>query len=286
MPALALDIDHIGIAVRDLDRGERQLRSLGFALTPRSHHRGSPTPGAPVEPWGSANHCAMFAQGYLELVGLTDPEKYSSVKMMLASYEGAHTVAFRPESVERAHERLASEGVAVDEIRYLERMTAFGPSGEEQRRVAFKNMYLSRSVFTEARFQYTQHLTPDIMWQPRLLDHPNGAIAIVELILCSPSPADTAIKLAPATGVDPETVGPGEYRLSLSGSRLSIVSVEAWHAYVPDFPLPPLPAPVGVSFRVKSLDRTRALLQTNNIDFAERSGIWIHFNGTAIRFVE
>ena len=64
-------LDHAGVAVRDLDAAEAAYRRLGFNLTPRSIHSGAVEPGGPVVPWGSGNHCAMFADGYLEVVGLT-----------------------------------------------------------------------------------------------------------------------------------------------------------------------------------------------------------------------
>ena len=74
MSDLPLELDHVGVAVNDLDVGREVYERLGFTLTPRSIHSGSKTPGGPVEPWGSGNHCAMFRDGYLELIGLTDPD--------------------------------------------------------------------------------------------------------------------------------------------------------------------------------------------------------------------
>lgn len=288
MKPFALNIDHIGIAVRNLDAGEKAIRSLGFRLTPRSHHRGSRTPGAPIEEWGSANHCAMLAQGYVELVGLTDPEKFSSVKSMLDSYEGTHIVALQPESVQLVHDALAEQGVAVDDIRDLERMTAFGPNGSEQRRVAFRNMYLTRTVFTEARFQYTEHLTRDTMWQPHLLDHPNGAVAVRQLFLCSDQSRATAEKLAPMLKVAPVPIEDEEYELRFSNSRLVVLNRAAWQRWAPATPLPPSPAPVGLGIEVKSLSHTRAVLRSNGVQAYEgrRGGIWVHACNTVLHFSE
>src|SRR5262249_32427549 len=163
---IARDLDHVGIAVRHLAAGRDAFLRLGFTLTARSHHRGARFPGSPLEPWGSANHTAMLSQGYLEVLGLTDPEKFSNAKAMVERYEGAHIVAFRPDSVDAAYAALSSAALPVDVPRELERMAPYGPDGAESRRVAFRNMYLTKSVFTEAQFQYTEHLTRDAMWQP------------------------------------------------------------------------------------------------------------------------
>ena len=107
------ELDHAGIAVRDLDAAEAAYRRLGFNLTPRSIHSGSVEPGGPVVPWGSGNHCAMFADGYLEIVGLTDPALHSSVKTFLERYEGAHIIAIGSGDTDATYRALStrSEGV-------------------------------------------------------------------------------------------------------------------------------------------------------------------------------
>jgi hypothetical protein len=69
---------------------------LGFTLTPRSIHRGSP-PGAVVVPSGPQSF-AMFHEGYLEVVGLVDPQ--SSATSADGRCEGAYIVAFGVESAD------------------------------------------------------------------------------------------------------------------------------------------------------------------------------------------
>src|SRR5262249_27027200 len=180
----------------------------------------------------------------------------------------------------------ARQGVPVDAIRDLERTAAYGPLGEERRRVAFRNMYLTRTVFTEARFQYTEHLTPDVMWQPGLLDHPNGAIAVTQLFLCSDQSDATARKLAPALGVAPTALGDGEYELRLTDSRLIVMTPAAWERRAPRSPLPPLPAPVGLGVQVKSLSRTRSVISGNGVQGHDGGcdGIWVQTCNTILCF--
>jgi hypothetical protein len=288
---LAVDLDHVGVATGDLDAGERTFQNLGFNLTRRSFHRGSRVPGGPIEEWGSGNHCAMLAQGYIEVIGLTDPTKFSAVKTMLDVYQGTHIIAFKPQSIHDTHAVLAARHLPVDGIRELERMTAYGPDGRRQRRVAFRNMYWTRDEFTEARLQYTEHLTNDVMWQPHLLDHPNGAHCLSHVFLCSPHAGATAQKLAPMLGVTPLKVRDGEYDLALSSSRVKILSPAVWNEWSPGTELPPLPAPVGLGVTVRSLAKTRSYLARHGIPFHEGSanGIWIdpkHASNTTVYFFD
>ena len=277
---LALDLDHVGIATRDLDAGERTFRNLGFNLTPRSFHRGSRAPGEPMEEWGSGNHCAMLERGYVEVIGLTDPAKFSSVKSMLDMYQGTHIVAFKPQSIRQVHDILAARDFPVDDIRELERMAAYGLDRQDRRRVAFRNMYWTRSHFTEARLQYTEHLTPDVMWQPHLLEHPNGALGLSHVFLCAPDASILAQKLAPMLGVSLLTTRDDDCddcALRLSSSQVKILNPAAWNDWAPGTALPPLPAPVGLGVEVKSLVETRSYFAQHGIAFREglENGIWI-----------
>src|SRR5262249_27297937 len=147
-------------------------------------------------------------------------------------YEGPHIVAFRPESVELAHRTLSGAGLPVDAPRDLERMAPYGPEGKESRRVAFRNMYLTKAVFTEAQFQYTEHLTRDAIWQSHLLQHPNGATALHCVTFGSPDPQAFARKLAPMLGVEPVAES-GGFLLQLRQSCLRILPAENLRASRP-----------------------------------------------------
>ncbi len=46
---LLFELDHVGIAVRELDVARQRFSRLGFRLTRRSIHSGSRAPGGPVE---------------------------------------------------------------------------------------------------------------------------------------------------------------------------------------------------------------------------------------------
>jgi len=265
MAPIALDLDHCGTIVRDLDRARQAFARLGFNLTTRSHHVGAPSPGAPIVPLGSANHCAMLEQGYLEVLGHVDPTKTSNAVKMAERYEGLHIVAFRPQSSDVVQSQLIDRGEPIDPVRALERMTPWGPDGKESRRVAFKNSRFNTGVYTEAQFQYTEHLTRDVMWQKHLLVHPNGALALKAVYLCSPDPKATVSKFVTVLGVEPKTDAHGDEVLSFEDSALVICSPQSWARRAPGEPVPPLPAPVGFDVGVKSLAQAQACFKTNGI---------------------
>jgi catechol 2,3-dioxygenase-like lactoylglutathione lyase family enzyme len=270
-----LALDHVGIGIADLDRGRDAFLRLGFRLTARSMHAGSPSPGAPVVPWGSGNHCAMLGRGYIEVLGLTDPERFSSVKDMVARYQGLHIVALGCDDADAAHRALIESGLPVEAPRALERDATFGEHDEATRRARFRNIYLDRSRYPEARFLYIEHLTRDVLWQPHLLDHPNGAVALEHVYFCADDVAATAGRLRRVTTSAPTPVAPAELELRLASGSLRVMDRAAWARRQGETAVAPVATAAGFAVRVKSLAQTRGLLVQRGVPFKEHDGIWI-----------
>ena len=287
----SVTLDHIGVAIKDLERGRQAYERLGFTLTPRSIHRGSPTPGAPVIPFGSGNHCAMFHDGYLEIVGLTDPTIFSNIKALVARYEGAHIVAFGVDSADATYAELSGRGIPIQPARQLERDAAFGPRGDAIRRAAFRNMYFDAATYPESRLLYIEHLTRDVLWQPHLLEHLNGVVALRDVFLCTSDARAVADKYSTLFGAAVQPAGEGEWRIALAHTNVWIATPAAWARRAPGAVTPPLPAPAGIGFKVKSVAATRALLTKNGVTAHDGldGGIWVGPDqacGTAIYFFE
>jgi len=255
-----LKLDHVGVGVKDLERGRSAYERLGFRLTARSMHAGSPAAGAPVVPWGSGNHCAMFREGYLEVVGLTDPNRYSSVKEMVARYEGLHIIALGCDDADATYAALNAAGIPAEPPRALERDAAFGVADEEIRRARFRNIYLDRERYPEGRFLYIEHLTRDVLWQPHLLDHPNGALALEAVYFCAPDAHETAAKIGAAVRAQPQSRARGHVVLPLARGTLHVYDTVTWSAVSGHETRVAPPTPVGFGVRVASLHATRELL--------------------------
>lgn len=284
-----LALDHVGIGLRDLERGRAAYERLGFRLTSRSMHAGSPSAGAPVVPWGSGNHCAMLAEGYIEVLGLTDPTRYSSVRDMVARYEGLHIVALGCSDADAAYEALRASGLPVEAPRALERDAAFGEHDEGTRRARFRNIYLDRDSHPEARFLYIEHLTRDVLWQPHLTDHPNGALALARVYFCAEDAAATARRLGAVVMAAPAGRGSGEFDVQLARGMLHVLDPVAWGRRRGRSVDIPTATAAGFGVRVKSLAATRRLLVQRAVPFEEHDGIWVdpaQACGAALHFFE
>jgi hypothetical protein len=261
------ELDHVGVAVKNLDRGHEAFSRLGFQLTARSIHSGSASAGAPITKWGSGNHCAMFHEGYLEIIGLTDPAIYSSVKDMVARYEGLHIVAVGCGDADAALAEFQKSGAPVEAARALERDAPYGPDNKETRRAKFRNMYVNRDAFPEGRFLFIEHLTRDVLWQPHLLDHPNGAIGIDAVYFVVADAAATARKFAPVFS-DKVQQFPNGAKLTLDRGTMWLAEEKGWRERVPGSFVPPIPSPAGFGIKVKSIEATR--------DYFKSKGVQVH----------
>ena len=80
-------IDHVIVAVRELEGARTAWRRLGFTLSPRGRHIGQ----------GTGNYCVMFPADYIELLGVVDPaDSVDRIEAFLARREGPMGLAFAP----------------------------------------------------------------------------------------------------------------------------------------------------------------------------------------------
>lgn len=255
----SLYLDHIGIAVSDLAVGKRDYERLGFTTTPLSLHSAPPSPGAPLEPSGSGNHCIMLRKGYIELIGVVDPSKPSSPRAFLERYEGAHILALGSDDVADTREIIAARGMTIAPPLALERDAAWGPAGSQTRRAIFANAHLDPSAFPEARTFVIEHKTPDVVWQAHQLDHANGAVGLTEAWICPADPTSAARRFAHLADSEAVEEGQGAWLVRLHRGRLRILSAEAFRD-IAGAPPPAVPGMAGLAVAVSDLAATRKVL--------------------------
>ncbi len=184
-------LDHLVVAVRDLDAAAAAWRALGFTLSPRGLH------SAHI---GSANHTMMFGADYLELLGVVTPTPHNqALRDFLARREGLDRAAFTTTD--------AAAGVAALRARGVE---AIGPV-DFGRPVPMPDGSTAEARFSVFRWPPTerpgglgifacQHHTRDAVWVPSLQEHENGVTRILRVLVATADPAGAAAALVAATG--------------------------------------------------------------------------------------
>lgn len=261
-------LDHVALATDDLDRAAAAYRRLGFNLTPRSSHSGDDGP------WGTGNHCAMFRGGYFELIGITDPALYHDhLKTALARYTGLHLIALGTDDSQSAYRDAVSRGATIDEPYRIARQVPYGDATREGR---FQITQVDPAWFSEADFFFCQHHTPDVLWQPDLLDHPNGVTGLAGVTLVAGDTVTTARRIAAVCGVAGTETDDG-HRFALARGTIDVVSVDGLGAHFAGTVPPVLPWIAAVTFTVSDLQKVETLASDQGMDLVATSngGVWI-----------
>jgi hypothetical protein len=267
----APSLDHLGWIGPDLAAGAAAWERLGFTLSRTSPQMGFTGPDGALEPWASANRCAVFEQGYLELIGIIAPERFNPWTAYLVRGAGAHIAAFRVGEADAAYPPLAARVDGFDAPVQRRRMAPLGlheDGGEAEMR--FRNIFSQDDHWPEGRYIVIEHQTPDILWQPDLLVHANGAKALVEALFAAPDPGPTRDRLARLAN-RPAVETPNGWRIDTDGGTLTIMTLAALDARFPGVDAPARPAVIGAVVGVEDLGAARAFMTANEIELESSS---------------
>lgn len=172
-------LDHVGVVGRDLEALIAAYRRLGFALTePRELLRVDPASGS-TSGTGQWSCHAVFRRGYLELTALRIQDPGHHLVPLLAAGEGLRIVVYASESPRADRERLLAEGHAVGPIARASRPIEYGSRHGEAQFEWFRVDPWGGEP-AHGLTAYVRHLTPELVFQPEVMTHPNGALVLLE----------------------------------------------------------------------------------------------------------
>lgn len=254
----SLTLDHLGVAVRDLAQARAIYTKLGFNLTDLSIHYGQPTSSEQGQPLGSGNHCAMFYGGYLELIGVVDPSKPSSVGPFLEKRSGGFITAFGCANAQAAYDEAAQYFSTTRKPLLLERFIE--KSDGTIAKAQFRNVVFDAD-FPESRTLMIQHLTPDLIWTPDKLDHPNGTLALVGAHYLVNDMDEAVERYSRLLGAHAEKKA-GYMSISFGGQTCSFFEYDnVTHEGLI------CPSLLGAQLKVKNLQETEKFLQSSGMDY-------------------
>ncbi len=282
------NLNHVGMAVRDLADTVLRYEAMGFQLTPYSPHSAAWKPGEPVKPQGSGNRCVMFANDYLEILASEDPARPAErISNFLKRHQGAHIICFNTQHPQDVEARLASQGIVTSGVIPLQREIDT-PDGV--RTAKFARIQFAPEHSPEGYIQAAQHLTPQYIYQPRYTSHPNGCTSLRTTFVVTNEVLGFAEKYRRYTGIAPVAL---DYAMRFDfplGTSLMIVEAEHAPHYLPGSLFPPLPGIAAVSFRCADLQAQRERLHEHGFDVAAAHGRLIvpaeQASGLAIAFEE
>jgi len=257
-------IDHVIVAVRELENARTAWSRLGFTLSPRGRHIGQ----------GTANYCVMFPSDYLELLGIVDvADSVERLDAFLARREGPMAAAFAPAgTAEDARTALLRRQLHPSEPRPLARQIEL-PQGTVLPRFSLISLPPDEPPGLDSFL--CSHLTPALMRRPEWLAHPNGAIGLraVHVLVESTAPLlpayDRLFGIVQVTTTDAVAV------VHIGRQRLVFSTPDDFQTMHPGIEIDPGFSPPGIvalELGVERLQRTIDHLTQRHVAFGEMPG--------------
>jgi hypothetical protein len=275
-------IDHIIVAVRDLEAARHHWMRLGFTPTPRGRHIGQ----------GTANYCIMFGRDYLELLGFVERDEHAHrLETFLARREGPMSVAFAPErDAEATSAAFAARLLHPSAPRALGRALEL-PEGDVTPRFSLVNLPPDETPALDCFI--CGHLTPELVRRPEWLAHPNGVTGIKTVHLLEEDPASLAPAYRRLFGDGAVRPAAGGIAVDTGRNILSFTTIAGFRAAYPTIDIAGIEPPAIVALELAVANRTAAAayLKQGNIAFAELPGGRIavpaaETNGAALLFAD
>lgn len=278
-------IDHCYLLVNDLEKAAQNFKNLGFTLSPRGLHS---------RHMGTANYTIMLQDDYFELLGVVDETPISKLQLakLASQSEGLHAVVGRIDNAKYAHDNLIKLGFDVENVQSFSRPVKMH-DGEEAI-AAFETVTIKPNHVPNGIFFLCDHKTKNVVWQPCLMQHQNGAKALDNIYIIADNPQETA-KSYNALFSNAILDQDGDiYRLTTGekSARMTIFPTHLLDSLFGQIDLKDLPhgAYAGFSVLVDDLDTVKQILNQRNISWHEtpRQTIYIgpqYTNGTILEFV-
>ena len=262
-------IDHLVLAVNDLEAARETYRRMGFTLTPPARH-----------PWGTVNSLVQLQRNFLELLAVAEPAKIvppvpshfsfgAFNQAFLKRRQGLSMLVFQSADARRDQAEFKARGLETYEPFDFSRHAKL-PDGS-LKTVAFSLAFVTEPRMPNAAFFTCQQHAPEFFWKPEYQRHPNGARAVVEVVMLANDPgafADFFGKL-----VEPAAVGcsEGALRINLEHGALSLLDATRLAQRFPGIRLRDVlrkPHFAGYSIAVDDLAAAEDLLKRNDMPYA------------------
>ncbi len=209
-------IDHLVIAVHDLDDAAAFYQRLGFQVGARNLH-----------PWGTENRLVQFRSSFLELITVGDaadipphaPGFFSFgafVRDYLARRQGLAMMVLDSIDAPADAAEFTRQGIGAFRPFSFER-SGTRPDGTRTH-VGFSLAFAVDDALPDAGFFVCQQHYPEAFWDPALQRHDNRATQVVAVTLEAQKPAEHEHFLRAYTGGTPTQDGD----FPLAGGRLRV----------------------------------------------------------------
>jgi hypothetical protein len=191
-------LDHIVVAVKDLESAGQAWSELGFTVTPENRHS-----------WGTANRLVQLDGFFVELLSVADRDLIFEAsenvfsfgafnRDFLASREGASMLVLESADPQKDRDDFRKAGLKLYEPFSFERTANLSDGSKAQ--VAFDLTFVSDPLAPEIGYFTCCNRFPENFWKVSFQNHANGASTVKAVYLVAGDPSDHHAFLGGFTG--------------------------------------------------------------------------------------
>ena len=254
-------LDHLVVAVKDLNAATKAYQALGFTVTPQNHHA-----------WGTANRLVQLDGFFLELLTVAKPDLIPAMtdsafsfgafnQTFLVKREGASMLVLESRDPDADRRDFEALGLRVYEPFSFGRIANF-PDGSKAE-VGF-DLTISRDPLSPDIGFFTCHNKfPENFWKPDFQKHDNGATNIKTLYILANDPSDHHEFLGGFTGQREMRATSLGLEVETPRGTISVLNPEGYRAMVgpeaADAVFDDSPQIAAIEIGCKGLDQKRTV---------------------------
>lgn len=281
-------IDHLVLAVHDLQAARDTYARMGFTLTPTAQH-----------PFGTANCLVQLDGNFLELLAIDDRERivpscadeFSFAQFneaFLKEQEGMSMLVFASNDARADQAEFASHGLQTYAPFDFSRKATL-PDGE-QVTVGFSLAFVTHPAMPNAAFFCCQQHAPQHFWKPQFQRHRNTAKEVASVSLVVPQPNSVRTFFSALQGENSITDYDSGLSIQTHKGQLRVCTQAEHVARCGHPPRVTPPAFAAFEVAVSDLNSAEAELTANEIPFTRHPDCLQvqaeHAHGVVIEFSE
>jgi hypothetical protein len=266
-------IDHVGLVGRDVHAMRVAFERLGFIVTaPKLLMRWDAKTGERESLQQECAH-AIMEQSYVELSAVLTDEPSHYLVPLVRRYHGLHILALRSSDIEADHLRCVRAGLEPTAVSIATRDVEYGI---RQGAAQFRWFTLPLERSPGGLVCYVHNHTPEIVFQPEVMAHPNSATGVHGVTIVASKPAQVAEQYRVLFEQEPAAIGE-ELRFESGKQCVRIMSRHAFVARYPGAGVPVMPCLRALDVIVRDIGAARAYLNATRVRHQEREdgSLWV-----------
>jgi hypothetical protein len=211
-----ISLDHVGVVGHSIDVIRRNWLEAGFFVTEPEELMALESSSGKRVSLGQHSCHVILEQGYIELTAVDRPSPSHHLWPWIKPTDSLGIIALGAADIESVHRRLLAANVPLGAPVQASRPIHYGARRGD---ALFTWFALGAASTPEALVCFVRNERPELIYQPEVQTHPNGAQALAGVILVADMPQATVERYAMYSSAPAEAIRPGLWRCPLhSGS--------------------------------------------------------------------